>query len=183
MPDPSFWIVEREALLRIIVPILTDAALDASQHALDGLVNTYGLGVDWGLVNTAVRDWAKSYGFDLVSRITDTSARFLQAELSTWMQSGEALPKLIAAIEPMFGATRASMIAVTEVTRAFQAGSIETWKASGVVDGWEFRTAEDEIVCPECEPLDEQVFPLDDEDHQPPLHVNCRCFGLPVVNL
>lgn len=44
---------------------------------------------------------------------------------------------------------------------------------------WLFATAEDERVCPICEPLDGQVFPKDDAEGQqylPPLHFgSCRC--------
>jgi hypothetical protein len=37
-----------------------------------------------------------------------------------------------------------------------------------------WRTAEDERVCPECGPLDGQVWP-EGEGPIPPLHNHCRC--------
>ena len=77
----------------------------------------------------------------------------------------------------MFGERRAELIASTEVTRAYAEGNVAGWRASGMADrepeqkppyhpgcrcwlvlqmnadgSWDYvwRTATDEIVCPEC---------------------------------
>ena len=85
----------------------------------------------------------------------------------------------------MFGEIRAEMIAITEATRAFSEGNIQEWLASGVVDGIKWMTAEDELVCPICEPLDGKEGSLTDgiEGLKPPAHVRCRCWLEPVMKV
>lgn len=176
-----FWTNERELLFNILFPLISDAALTGAENAMTDLVETIGVGIDWALVNEVARDWARKYTYDLVGDITDTSREFLQKELDEWIQSGQPLDELIKQIEPMFGKNRAEMIASTEITRAFQSGNVASWKSSGVVDKFIYNTVFDERVCPICEPLNNQEFDLDDNEHSPPLHVRCRCFSKPKV--
>ena len=139
--------------------------------------------MDWRLVNEQVQKWSKQYTFDLVNGINDTSRNFLQGSLSEWISSGQPLDELISTLEPMFGSVRASMIAATEITRCFAEGNQETWRQSGVVDGVRWLTAEDELVCPICAPLDGQTADLSKGFDGPPAHPNCRCYLQPVVNV
>ena len=85
----------------------------------------------------------------------------------------------------LFSRTRAGMIAVTEVTRAYAAGNVAAWQASRVVQGKEWMTATDEVVCPICGPLRGQIARLNEpfggRIMNPPAHVNCRCWVVPVV--
>jgi rubredoxin len=69
------------------------------------------------------------------------------------------------------------MIAVTETTRVFAEGNKLAWDSTGVVSGSKWQTANDDLVCPICGPLNEQVT-----DDEPPAHVNCRCWKRPVVD-
>jgi SPP1 gp7 family putative phage head morphogenesis protein len=108
----------------------------------------------------------------------------LREAVSEWTASGQPLKDLIAALEPTFNAARAEMIATTEVTRAFAEGSYEAYRASGVVDEYDVRTAEDAAVDEVC--IQEAAggpYPLTDESHKPPFHVNCRCWIVPVVRM
>jgi hypothetical protein len=79
------------------------------------------------------------------------------------------------------------MIAVTEVTRSYAEGNQIAWKESGVVEGKEWNTANDEIVarCPICWPLHGVVIPIGEEFDGgfdgPPAHPRCRCWITPVV--
>jgi len=45
--------------------------------------------------------------------------------------------------------------------------------------GLRYQTELDRMVCPQCAPKDNQVYPVDSAP-QPPLHMRCRCFLLPV---
>ena len=193
--DAQFWNEERDELYKIMLPLLQSAAIAGAKNALEGLVDEIGMGVDWGLVNTAVQKWASRYAYDLVSEITDTSKEYLQKAVSEWIASGQALDELMTSIAPMFGADRAEMIAVTEVTRAFAEGNKATWEESVVVDGMKWMTAEDEDVCPLCNHMDGvggltvrfgEPFKTrkgGEEFDNPPAHVNCRCYLQPVVSV
>jgi len=176
------WDAERDSLRRVLIDLLTAVAQTAARQAIADLA----IDVDWALVNRSAVEWAETYSYELASGITETSRLFLQEALSEWIQSGAPLDDLETKLAPMFGPVRAEMIAVTEVTRAFAQGNIAAWRASGVVDGIRWRTAEDDIVCDICSGLAEQTDTLDgDFDGQgpPPAHVNCRCWLVPVVNV
>lgn len=84
---------------------------------------------------------------------------------------------------------RGELIARTEVLHAANAGQLETWmeaqRQGTLGNDWRkaWITTPDELLCPACENLDDQVvdftdeFVNDDGDHTlvPPLHPNCRC--------
>lgn len=179
----EFWTGEREKLFSVLFPLVQDAALTGAQNAITEL----GVGVDFNLVNKAVKKWASLYSGELVKGITETSQSLLQKKLADWIESGKPLGDLIKDIEPMFSASRAEMIAVTEVTAAFAQGNLASWKASDVVDGKKWTTAQDDLVCEICGPLAETETDLDGEFEDgsdgPPAHVRCRCGLRPVVNI
>ncbi len=181
--DDPFWQNESNLLYNIMFRNITASGIDGAQNALDDLLATAGVGVDWSTVSSDVTHAAQTYTYDLVKGITDTTRAALQKQIAAWQQSGQPLQVLIDALEPQFGAVRAEMIAATEVTRAFQTGNMATWKDSGVVDGYTFFTAVDEQVCELCSPNDGKTFPLDDDANQPPLHPRCRCFSGPSVTV
>jgi HK97 family phage portal protein len=176
----DFWDAEDDAFFQAMFPELFQAAIAGSESALAGLA-AMGIGVDWALVNQAVVAWAKKYGYDLVKGIDNTTQKLLQTAVSDWISSGQPLDDLITTLAPSFGAVRAEMIGVTEVTRAFAVGNQATWKETGMVSGQKWMTGRDEIVCPLCGELDGQVFSLDDTEHTPPYHTRCRCYLQPVV--
>jgi SPP1 gp7 family putative phage head morphogenesis protein len=182
--DEQFWSEDSEELIKVMLPLITNAALKGAETALTGLQDEFGLGVDWALVNEQVRKWAQGYTYSLVHGITGTSRDLLQSAVSEWISTGQPLEELVATLEPMFGTVRAEMIAVTEVTRCFAEGNMETWRSSGVVGKMRWQTAQDELVCPICEPLAGEEADLGQgfaEFGNPPAHVNCRCWIQPVV--
>jgi len=173
-------------LYNAMFPRILQAGTSGAKNALGQLLSNIEVGVDWGLVNDAVYDWAQRYTFDLVNNITDTSERYLQKTVSKWISSGAPIDDLMTTIEPMFGDIRARMVAVTEVTRAYTEGNIASWKESKVVDGQRWMTAEDDRVCPECGPMAEAEDSLGGDfggQGRPPLHINCRCWVQPIVRL
>jgi SPP1 gp7 family putative phage head morphogenesis protein len=181
----QFWHDEDDELFMALYPLILGAATQAAEIAVADLVGSVGVGVDWGLVNEAVRSWASTYTYELVRGINLTTATVLQEEIAAWIGSGRPLDELMSNLSPIWGPVRSEMISVTEVTRAFAEGNIETWKASGVVKGERWMTVRDQIVmdCPICWPLDGQVADLTTgfPGGPPPAHVNCRCFLQPVI--
>ncbi len=145
-----------------------------------------GMSVDWALANEAAAQWAEGYSFQLVTGIEGTTKRRLQREIAGFADSGEtfqAFSRRLAASD-MFSPQKAQMIAVTEVTRAYAEGNKAAWRESGVVEGVEWNTANDELVCPICGPLDGEQTGLDDDfegGYNFPAHPRCRCWGTPVT--
>lgn len=82
------------------------------------------------------------------------------------------------------GIARARTIARTETIRAHHSATIGEYKRAGiegVIVKAEWLTAGDNRVCPACEALEGQIFTLDEAEGMIPLHPNCRCIMLPVV--
>ena len=181
-PDQEFWNDEQGRLYQLLLPFMQDAAMTGAGTALDKLTGELGLGVDWDLVNHDVSRWAREYTYSLVSRITDSSQRYLQRSVSNWIETGAPLKDLVEGLTPMFGPVRADMIASTETTRAYQEGNVNAWGKTGFINQFRYQTAEDERVCPICGPLDGKLFYLSDKAHSPPLHPRCRCFSHPEIS-
>ncbi len=149
-----------------------------------------GIAIDWELVNTAVADWARAMSFDLTYAneysISQRTARGLRAAIASFVESSDmSMSELARQVESLFDAVRGEMIAVTEVTRAFAAGNQAAWEQSKVVEGKQWNTAVDELVCPICGPLNGKVVKLNETfggfyDY-PPAHPRCRCWISPVT--
>lgn len=78
--------------------------------------------------------------------------------------------------------SRALTIARTEIIHAHAEGQLDSFAALGIEElgiNAEWSTAGDDRVCPECEPLEGQVFAVDDAHGLIPLHPNCRCTWIP----
>lgn len=151
--------------------------------------DTIGLGFDWTLPNLDARDWAQRYSYELIRGIEQTTVNGVRQAVSRWIENGEPLIQLKRDLAPLFGAQRAEMIAVTEVTRAYAEGNRAAYRASGVVAELEWRTAQDEIAakCPICGPLHGTRTSVDSPSFgpkgltAPPAHPRCRCIVAPVV--
>jgi SPP1 gp7 family putative phage head morphogenesis protein len=151
-----------------------------------------GIGFDWTLANDDARRWADQYVGQLIRDIDATTSERVRRSVAAWIENGEPLDALIDELTPIFGRRRAELIASTEVTRAYAEGNRQAYKASGVVQRWEWRTAEDELVCPICGPLAGATVQIDgdfsgflpDEVRRgtisaPPAHPRCRCWVVP----
>jgi SPP1 gp7 family putative phage head morphogenesis protein len=143
-----------------------------------------GMGFAWDLAHSRAADWASRYSYDLVRGINSTTQARLQTAVNDWFNERTTLPDLVKELEPTFGRKRAKTISITETTRAAAQGAIESYEVSGVVSEWEWVTVNDERVCPTCAPLNGKRAPLRGTfpgGYNIPAHVNCRCFGRPVV--
>jgi competence ComEA-like helix-hairpin-helix protein len=80
---------------------------------------------------------------------------------------------------------RASTIARTELTFAYNAGRLQTYRESGSVEAVKFYTIVDERRCPICASRQGLVLPLSNwvlvAANTPPAHPNCRCVWTPVL--
>jgi hypothetical protein len=98
--------------------------------------------------------------------------------------SGEALDGKLARYERTLLKSRSETIARTEIMRAATSGQREAWEEAarqGLIrrDEWNrvWKTTDDERLCDECGPMDEEWVAFNDEFEggDPPKHPNCRC--------
>lgn len=170
-----------------------DAGTELVDELTELLIDTYMQGVDGGVqtmppnlrallnldtVNMNAVNFAKSYRL-WIDKITETTRVQVQTAISNWIQSGASLDALDKTLEPVFGKARAEQIAATEVTRIFAQANMESWEATGMVDGATWMTSQDEVVCPECDANDGMEVGLGDIDAAPPAHPGCRCWLQP----
>lgn len=134
--------------------------------------------VDWDGVNERALAWARTYSYRLVKDLDDTTRGILRREIAAWIERGDPLDALTETLAPHFGPARASLIAATEVTRAFAEGNRLGWR-QGRVSRWRWEAAADERVCGVCGEKAGRVFGVDDQF--PPAHPGCRCWGVPVA--
>lgn len=124
-----------------------------------------------------------------VWQITEGTREFLRADVSQAIAEGWSNDRLSTEIAESYGFSkeRATVIARTETIRASNEGALAGYKASGVVSGKEWLTAEDDRVSEECQANgDAGVLALDADfpsgDSCPPVHPQCRCSLSPVVD-
>lgn len=94
------------------------------------------------------------------------------------------LAQQIASEVPGIALARAEKIARTELSRAYAESTLDAYEEYGVrgVTGLvEFATAGDNLVCFKCASLSGKVLTVAEARGIIPVHVNCRCDWLPVV--
>jgi len=77
---------------------------------------------------------------------------------------------------------RGMTIARTEIINAHAEGQLDAFEKLGVEElgiKAEWSTAGDDRVCEECEPMEGQVFTVEEAHGLIPLHPNCRCTWIP----
>jgi SPP1 gp7 family putative phage head morphogenesis protein len=115
----------------------------------------------------------------------------IRQSLNTSMQAGEGMADAMRRLRTVMGIetdqrqgfksnfARVQTTVRTYVLEASNSAAKAVYEAnSDILDGWDWLTAHDDRVCPDCEPMDGQHFPMDD-DNVPPLHPNCRCTAIP----
>jgi len=112
----------------------------------------------------------------------------IRREIALGLEAGEGTAKIAKRIEnrvEKIGRTRSRVLARTEVIRSHHQANIASYQEAGIlkiVVQAEFSTAGDGRVCSECESLDAQVFTLKTIEGMIPVHPNCRCVALPVID-
>lgn len=113
----------------------------------------------------------------------NTDREHLATLITNGIQEGKSIPEIRGMIEEDFSQyskMQATRITRTEVLRASNEASVDAYKESGVVEGKQWLTAGADD---ECADYDGEVVGLDEDfsDGDPPLHPNCRCVLLPVL--
>lgn len=164
-----------------------------------------------GLVSQEALDYAAERSADMVGlsrtadggfypnpdaewRIDESTREYLRSDIENALSEGWSNDKLASEIEDSYGFSedRAMTIARTETNRASNEGAMASYKESGVVDGKQWVTSNDDKVSEDCvengtcgDHKDGVIMDLE-EDYpsgveMPPNHPNCRCVIVPVV--
>lgn len=165
---------------------LISALLTGASEGINMFTETISIGIDFEAPNAYAAKWAEEYAFELIKGIDETSLEVVRQAIGGFVDEvGYTIGDVIDLIEPYFGDVRASMIAVTETTRAFAEGQLmaaeELRKEFPDVQIYKtWFTNNDDRVCDICGPLDGESVPMDEPfssgDDKPPSHVGCRCW-------
>lgn len=139
--------------------------------------------VTWGFkeieveaINQAADVFIARYRAKWWDRLQRTQEDALREAIQEARAQGLQPREVAALIAPQFGKERALRIAITEITNALGQGAQAQFKLEGYAT-WEWRTAEDDRVCPICAPRDGESFPM--TTHFEAAHARCRCWVVP----
>jgi len=164
----------RAAIEPEIAAIITEEALRVASEI--------GILFDVAVINAEAAAWARTYAYDLVTGITETTKKVVGNATQQFVETpGMTRADLEKLLEPAFGKARASLIGVTEVTRAYSAATqryANLLEASGVMMEGTWHTNADALVCPICGPLNNKSEEewRDEFPDGPPAHPGCRCW-------
>lgn len=120
--------------------------------------------------------------------ITAEMDRQISRVLAEGLAAGSSPSELASQINnriDKIGVTRARMLARTEVIRAHAEASLNTYEEAGVLGVGvqaEWRTAQDSSVCEECDAAAQSgPYAISEARGMIPLHPNCRCAWVPMV--
>lgn len=178
-------------LFRVVLSHLGRAARTGIDLAAADLENLFGFNLDWTQTNTKAEQWARRYSAQLVKSVSQTTRQRLAAAVANYVANEDTFGDLSREINGIVrNQGRAAMIAQTEITRTFAKANTLAWQDSGIVQGKQWRTSADELVCPLCGKMDQRIAPLDRSFGvndvfgqplmEPPYHPNCRCWVVPV---
>jgi len=125
--------------------------------------------------------------FSELKGITSTMDTRLSRSLASGLVDGLGAKDLAKQLVDEVGLSfnRSRVMARTEIINAHAEGTLNTYEEAGIqgVDvESEFTTAGDNKVCPKCEALEGKVYSIAEARGVIPVHPNCRCAWLPVVN-
>lgn len=176
IPVEEFWEEHEEKLNKAVYAVLLSAIMFGME---DFVSEAETPGVDFDSVVGVAQQWAREYGYDLVSGIVNRTRAHVRDAFSGFFNGTYDEEELLKKLSYWFGPYRAELIAITEVTRAIEQGRsyiisriLMKHPELAVDEYWV--TEKDEKVCPLCSPLDGTKRGLA-WTTPPPLHPVCRC--------
>lgn len=196
-------IFDKDSEVKIAIDLFTPLFSLITEEEGAAALNYIGLTEDEFSINTpSMRDFLKGNTELFAKTINAKTSEDIRQILVDGLDAGDAIPDLARRVNQYsgFGLSRSRMIARTETIRAQGQAETQAWKESGVVSKKVWYTALDERVCAECDIMHGKEVEIDkeflDEDgvlafgyqpygdgiiDSPPLHPQCRCTMLPVV--
>lgn len=169
MPDPrtpEFWELEDALLAEALLSLVQDALFAGVAGGMELLIPELAAMVDFDVLTDAVLKRVSSFKIEVLEPMNKTTRKAIQKDISDWITSGDSFDVFKKTFtktldDVVLSATRAEMIAVTEITRLFAEGNLTAWEAAGLVSGKQWMTAEDDLVCPICLPLDGMIVEIE----------------------
>lgn len=129
-------------------------------------------------------DWIKLRSLTLAKSINLTTMEALRRELALGFEAGESIQQLTKRIEGYFtdnAKYRAEMVSRTEIIAASNEGTLHRYELENIEKS-EFYPSPD--ACSVClEIAQDPIYITKDSHGIIPVHPNCRCKWLPVVEL
>lgn len=191
-----------DLLVGITIPILLDLMKVEGDAQLERLNTTEPFNPNNETIQDKIRRSLRLAG----ESYTGTTLQLLNSAVGEGVGAGESIAKLTERVRDVFALTdtyRAERIARTVVFQTANTSAREAYRQSGVVKEVRWHTADYELTCEFCEPMNGKTVGIEDtffdegdtvrgrdggslkldfdtvED--PPLHANCRCFTNAVV--
>lgn len=188
LPDEGKWRVIFEEFGQLMLPGIIS---DAGQTGLNDVI----MGISFDIRNPRVMEFIENKKFKFAKEITETTADQLREQLRAGLLDGEGIPELKKRVKTVFtDATtwRAETIASTETGGAYNFGSFESYKQSGVVPWKEWLATKDNRTRDSHRHMDGQRQLLDNKFSNGCMYpgdpngaageiIRCRCALLPVV--
>lgn len=172
----------------------------AYRRGLDDATQRLGSNMKFPFVESDVstmRDVASRVQFDL-SVIADELSKQIADAVKASVTVPEALSRASERISAI-GIARAQTVAAVHTIGTHARASLNYYKRSGIKyvgadieavphrhrmgdaeELLQFATAGDNLVCPECEDMEGQIFTIEEAEGVIPVHPNCRCAWIPI---
>jgi SPP1 gp7 family putative phage head morphogenesis protein len=177
----------KAAYVEAITPVLTAAMADAYRRGIN-IVSPptphRGIKIEHIFSEAAIAWLRRRIGW-AADEVGEETAALLARSLKDGFASGESIAQLAERVEDVFvycNDVRANRIARTETMMASNQGAIEGYRESGIQKA-EWYLADDERTCEDCIHMADtyKALALDETEGMMPLHPNCRCVWLPIV--
>ncbi|MCK5016453.1 MAG: phage portal protein [Candidatus Peribacteraceae bacterium] len=135
-------------------------------------------------LNPAALEWIATRSLSLAQMVNGTTKEELRKALALGFEEGESIPQLTKRIKTYYQngyERRANMVARTEVIAASNEGALQGYEHEGIEKA-EFYAALDERLCVECEALHGVIYPINETHGVIPVHPDCRCTFIPIVD-
>lgn len=171
-----------DELKKLLQETLEINLVDVAEAEFNRQAMMIGVSFDTAAINVAAAEWAKHYSYETVDGINETTKKLVSNAVQKYIETpGMNNADLRRILETGFSPKSAETIAVTEVTRAYSAGTNiyqRMLKGEGVDMIRRWNTAHDDRVCPICAPLN-RVLETEWADrfpNGPAAHGRCRCW-------
>lgn len=171
------------------IDFVTDIVEDAYTTALSKTAKIIGMKTEWGLVRQEMIDRAINApinGKRFSSRIWDNTnklANRIYDDVIDCVKNGEQPKRIVKKIKDDYGvsAYQAKRLVTTEVARVVNAGQMDIYRESGVVEKVMWTATLEDNTCDYCADMDGKIFDLDKAPN-PVAHPMCRCTLVPIVD-